>query len=135
MVKNPERKRKISLFHKGKVRSPETKEKLRVCSAIKYHKNKLKYASKQEITMIYYLEKLRIKNTFQALINNRFRVDFLLDENKVIEVDGYWHKEKNDTWRQIELEKLGYTVFRFKVDKKTEDEEYETFLKTPFLSQ
>lgn len=54
----------------------------------------------------------------QELLLNKYKVDFLIDEDIVIEIDGYkYHKDEKqmlkDYKRTRELQLAGYSVFRF----------------------
>lgn len=54
----------------------------------------------------------------QELLLNKYKVDFLIDEDIVIEIDGYkYHKDEKqmlkDYERTRELQLAGYSVFRF----------------------
>lgn len=128
------RKAEYSERMKGHKVSPETREKLRVASAKKYGKTFMKHASKPELIMMVFLERAGIRYEFQALINDRYRVDFLLPDKKIIEVDGFWHTQKSpekkefDEFREKRLNDLGYDIFRFVASKDKTDADYKDFV-------
>lgn len=75
------------------------------------NRNNLSYPEK---LVINYLEENNINFESQYKIKSYY-VDFLLDNNVVIEIDGsYWHNKDdlNEINRQKEIEKEGYKVYR-----------------------
>ena len=85
--------------------------------------NKMKgNKTKSEILVEYYLREWGINYKSQYIIkynnNISYIADFIINENTIIEVDGYIHNIQkvieNDIVRQNRIEELGYKVLRIK---------------------
>lgn len=83
------------------------------------NRNKMTYPEKVAFD---WLTKNKINFENQKKILNYY-VDFLIDKNIVIEIDGeYWHKDKvRDLTRENKISKLGYKIFRIKAKEKIEN--------------
>lgn len=80
----------------------------------KYFKNKKSIPAKHEDIFAIMLKKNNISFKQQAVINNKYQVDFLLPGNVIVEIDGKWHNKKDDIIRDTYLKQHGYDVFRIK---------------------
>jgi very-short-patch-repair endonuclease len=116
-ILTPERARKISLKQKGVKKSLLHVEKMRINSLKQESQKSLHRLSKLELITIILLERQKISYERQKIINNCFCCDFLFDNNKIIEINGYWHKngDEKDIEKKKYLEELGYVVYQIKV--------------------
>lgn len=77
--------------------------------------------NKPESSIAAALEFMGIQYEKEVCLLDKYFVDFLLDNNVVIEVDGsYWHDETKDMLRDAELTTAGFIVFR--IDSKEANE-------------
>jgi very-short-patch-repair endonuclease len=127
--KDPEYRRRHAEIRKGCVVPEERREKIRQTFARKWadpeqreiirsHKIKAAQSIKRptypERRVALTLDSFAIPYRFQQRIG-RFLVDFLIEPNIVIEVDGrYWHenRKESDAIRDRELKEQGYIVVR-----------------------
>lgn len=126
----PERNLKISLSKTGVKKSLESIEKCRIGS-LKTESNKpLFRLSKPELLTTIILEKNNMNYKRQQIINNMFCVDFVINKNIILEINGYWHKDElKDVEKKQKLEKLNYKVIQIFIKTRQDWKDFEDKIK------
>lgn len=76
-----------------------------------YNKITIKTDSTAELILYNFLQKHGIEFEFQKKIGI-YRIDYLVDNFLVVELDGDYHDQKHDDIRDKYLERMGYRVLR-----------------------
>jgi very-short-patch-repair endonuclease len=84
----------------------------------KYYRTKVSSPSKYELFFSNLLKQRNINYIAQAVINNKFQVDFLIG-NLIIEIDGEWHYQRGklrfeDVVRDCQIRNWGYDIIHIK---------------------
>jgi len=80
-----------------------------------------------ELITIILLERENINYKYCEIVQNKYVIDFLINKNIILEVNGYWHKYSKDydIQKKTELESAGFVVFMIDVFDKNDTKCFE----------